>query len=603
MTLKFVWKIPIDAPPDKLWRYIADTNRLNQYAGLPEFKFRYIPEPDGGSRQEGETRYMGWRLRWDEHPFEWIEGRYYEIVRTYHNGPVQEFRTAVTLHPNNGGSIVEQKIECEPRWFFAIPALYAEIGFSSRRRFREAYRKIEKFLQGNSETPFVPVPRVAIPAGRVEVIRQKLEKAGNWAGRQWLPRLIDAIETMPDGELDAMRPFVFADRWKADRREVLKLFLHASQAGLLDFSWDVICPGCRGAQERLDSLRKLKTEAHCPACNIQYGADFAESVEVTFRPNPSIRRVEVVRYCSGGPMNAPHIVAQQQIPARQSRTLQMRLSPWKYKVRSLKLQAQTLVRTLNDAKTSEATIKIHRPTLEPLALELGPDVSLTLENSDDKDITVMLERVAVNESATTAAMVIAMSEFRTLFSEEVLAPDTPISVGAVALMFTDLKASTALYEVIGEAPAYGLVRRHFDLLRETIARCEGTLVKTIGDSVMAAFVDPAKAVEAAFKMHESINKDNAARSGPALTLKIGIHHGPCIAVNLNEILDYFGTAVNLAARVQKESEGGDIVLTEEIWRDPHVQTLLDERRHECEPFDCVLRGLSGTRTVYRISTR
>ena len=34
-----------------------------------------------------------------------------------------------------------------------------------------------------------------------------------------------------------------------------------------------------------------------------------------------------------------------------------------------------------------------------------------------------------------------------------------------------------------------------------------------------------------------------------------------------------------------------------------AQKLLAERRHECEPFDCVLRGLSGTRTVYRISTR
>src|SRR5207237_6270315 len=125
-----------------------------------------------------------------------------------------------------------------------------------------------------------------------------------------------------------------------------------------------------------------------------------------------------------------------------------------------------VLRRLKNPKTTEATLKLHRPTLEPLALELGPHVSLTLKNNDDKDITVMLERVAVNESATTAAMVIAMSEFRTLFSEEVLAPDTPISVGAVALMFTDLKASTALYEVIGEAPAYGLVRRHFDLLRE-----------------------------------------------------------------------------------------------------------------------------------------
>ena len=93
MNLKFVWKIPINAPPDKLWRYIADTNRINQYAGLPEFTFRYIPEPDGGSSQVGETRYMGWRLRWDEHPFEWIEGRYYEIVRAYHNGPIRQFHT------------------------------------------------------------------------------------------------------------------------------------------------------------------------------------------------------------------------------------------------------------------------------------------------------------------------------------------------------------------------------------------------------------------------------------------------------------------------------------------------------------------------------
>jgi hypothetical protein len=77
MHLTLVWTIPIDAPSSTVWRYIADTNRLNQYAGLPEFTFQYIPEQDGGSRQVGETRYLGWRLRWDEHPFEWVEGRYY----------------------------------------------------------------------------------------------------------------------------------------------------------------------------------------------------------------------------------------------------------------------------------------------------------------------------------------------------------------------------------------------------------------------------------------------------------------------------------------------------------------------------------------------
>jgi adenylate cyclase len=597
VKLKFVWKFPVSAPPEQLWRYIADTNRINQFAGLPEFTFQYLPENDGGSRQIGETRYMGWRLTWDEHPFEWIEGRYYEVVRNYHNGPIRTFHTGVRLLPQNGGSVVEQTIICEPRWAIAVPAIYWELGFSSERRFRAAYRKIDSFLQGSSDTPLVPVPRVAISPGRLDLIRTRL---ANVAGRQWLPRLIDAIETSPDEELDAMQPFVFADRWHADRREVLKLFLHAAQAGLLDLSWDVICPSCRGAQERHETLKKLKTEAHCPACNIRYAANFAESVEVRFRPNPSIRRIELVRYCSGGPMNAPHILAQQHIPAGQVKTIEMRLPPWSYRIRSPKLHTYAALRTSTNTSSNNVRIQVHRPTLNPDDIELAPDVSITIENTDDKEITLALERVAHNEQAATASMVIAMNEFRTLFAEELLSPQTPVSVGAVTLMFTDLKASTSLYEEIGDARAYALVQRHFDLLRETIAKCDGALVKTIGDSVMAAFFDPAKAVDAAFEMHRTIHEDNLTRSKPALSLKIGIHHGPCIAVNLNNILDYFGTAVNLTARIQKESRGGDILMTEEVWNDPKVRDVLKVRESQAGRETCVVRGLSDEKTIYRI---
>ncbi len=508
MSLKFIWKIPIDAVPDKVWRYIADTNRVNQYAGLPEFTFHYVPEPDGGSRQIGETRYMGWRLEWDENPFEWIEGQYFEVVRSYHNGPIKTFHTAVKLHSASDGSIVEQTIVCEPRWFFAVPAIWWEVGITSRRRFQAAYRKIERFLKGESDTAHEPVPRQAISPERIRAVTDRLSNA---PGLQWLQRLIGAIESLPDDELDRMRPFDFADQWKADRREVLKLFLHASQAGLLDLSWDVVCPGCRGAPERHQTLKDLRNEAHCPACNIKYDADFAKSVEVTFRPNAAIRRVDVVRYCSGGPMNAPHVIVQQQIPGKQSRTLNLSLSPGMYSVRSLKLQTETVLRITADALNSAATIVLRRPVIEPEAIDLTPVLSLTLQNKDEDLITVTIERVTGDGLAATAAMVIAMNEFRTLFSEEVLRPETPISVGAVTLLFSDLKSSTMLYEDIGEAPAYGLVRRHFDLLKECISRSDGALVKTIGDSVMAAFVDPAKAVEAAFEMHRAIEMDNASR--------------------------------------------------------------------------------------------
>ena len=589
----------MDAPPDRLWRYIADTNRINQYAGLPEFTFRYIPEPDGGSRQIGETRYMGWKLQWEEHPFEWIEGQYFKVIRSYINGPIREFHTSVRLTPQGGGTLLEQTLECEPRWILAVPALWWEIGITSKRRFMAAYQKIDQFLKGKADSPLVPVARQVIPAGRIDIIRRRLEKA---AGAQHLPRLIQDIETLDDEALDRISPFVFADRWNTDRREALKLFLHASQSGLLDLSWDVICPGCRGASERHTTLRNLRTQAHCPACNIQYDADFSNRVEITFRPNPLIRRVEVLRYCSGGPMNSPHTVVQQNIRAGESRTLQLRLNPWEYRVRSLKLSSETCLRTTAASKRAEADVTIHRHALEPGTLDVNPNFTLTIHNKDSNPITVSVERVAGHENVATAAMVTAMQEFRTLFSEEVLAPETPISVGAVTLLFTDLKSSTAMYEAIGEAPAYGLVQRHFDLLREVVSRGEGAIVKTIGDAVMVAFLDPARAVDAAFEMHEAIHRDNAARQGPNLTLKIGIHYGPCITVNQNDVLDYFGTTANLAARLQRESEGNDIALSEEVWQDPGVQQVLGKRGCQPASRDCVVRGLSGTRKVYILNS-
>jgi len=599
MKARFVWKIALTATPDRLWRYVSDTNRINQYAGLPEFTFRYVPEPDGGSRQIGETRYMGWRLQWEEHPFEWIEGQYFKVIRSYHNGPIREFHTSVRLTPQGEGTLLEQTLECEPRWFFALPALWWEVGVTSKRRFMAAYRKIDQFLSGQSDNPLESVPRQVIPSGRIDIISRRLEKA---AGVRHLPRLIQDIETLDDEALDRMRPFVFADRWQADRREALKLFLHASQSGLLDLSWDVICPGCRGASERHATLRNLKTQAHCPACNIQYDANFADRVEITFRPNPLIRRVDVLRYCSGGPMNSPHTVVQQNIEPGESRTLQLRLNPWKYHVRSVKLSSETYLRTDPSYERSEAAVTIQRPTLEPETLDVNPNIALTIHNKDEKPITVSVERIAGHENAATAAMVIAMQEFRTLFSEEVLAPETPISVGAVTLLFTDLKASTALYESIGEAPAYGLVQRHFDLLREIVSKADGAIVKTIGDAVMAAFLDPAHAVEAAFEMHKTIQQDNAGRGEPHLVLKIGVHHGPCITVNQNDVLDYFGTTANLAARLQRESDGNDIVLSEEVWQDPGVQQVLKDRGCQPELRDCVVRGLSGTRKLYVLNS-
>ncbi|HKU94570.1 MAG TPA: adenylate/guanylate cyclase domain-containing protein, partial [Vineibacter sp.] len=105
-------------------------------------------------------------------------------------------------------------------------------------------------------------------------------------------------------------------------------------------------------------------------------------------------------------------------------------------------------------------------------------------------------------------------------------------------------------------------------------------VKTIGDAVMAAFADPADAVRAALAIREDVTaldrRLSAERglSAGALVVKIGLHMGPSIAVNLNDRLDYFGTTVNMAARLQGQSRGGDIVLSHAVAADPAVRPLL-----------------------------
>jgi len=104
---------------------------------------------------------------------------------------------------------------------------------------------------------------------------------------------------------------------------------------------------------------------------------------------------------------------------------------------------------------------------------------------------------------------------------------------------------------------------------------DGAVVKTIGDAVMASFGDPADAVKAALAMQARIADFNRSHgAGGELVLKVGIHMGSSVMVSLNERLDYFGSTVNMAARLQGQSEGGDIVLSRAVAKDPAVVPLL-----------------------------
>lgn len=194
-----------------------------------------------------------------------------------------------------------------------------------------------------------------------------------------------------------------------------------------------------------------------------------------------------------------------------------------------------------------------------------------------------------------------LPEFQQLFPNQRLLPDESLNVTRAALLFTDLAGSTAIYARRGDPRAYHLVRLHFDELFRVADASGGLMVKTIGDAVMAAFQRPVEALQAALNMQAAIDALNARAnlgSTECLILKVGLHSGPCLSVTLNERPDYFGTTVNIAARVQGLSHGNDIMFTEAIRTDPEAAVLLHNRQLSSN--NVVLKGIDEPVLVHRL---
>jgi class 3 adenylate cyclase len=224
--------------------------------------------------------------------------------------------------------------------------------------------------------------------------------------------------------------------------------------------------------------------------------------------------------------------------------------------------------------------------------------TLHLVNATESDQSFQLERTAWSDQASTAADVTALQVFRDLFASEVIRPGEEISIGSVALLFTDLRDSTRLYRKIGDASAFGRVREHFEVLEQAVASEGGAIVKTMGDAVMATFRHPIDALRAVWKAQRKI----AEYGEPMLWLKVGLHKGPCIVVNLNDRLDYFGSTVNIAARLPAFSQGGELVFTEAINDDPEVQQFFAEhvKLGAMSPFTGNVKGFDEPFTLWKL---
>jgi len=584
-----------DRPIAEIWPLLADTARFNEAAGLPKHQVRQEEQADGTVRFFAEAKLGPVALAWEEIPVEWVTHRWFRHERRFSKGPIAVLTATAEFEATEGGCRCIYRLDAEPANLIGRLLLATSFFSGTEKSFGKLVEDVRRFTAGASDRAFVTRRH-----GLDETQERRLEKIvadinaspnGHKLGHRLADYVLDAQET----DLVRIRPRRLAREWREDDLAVTELCLEAVRDGLLESRWDLLCPRCRGAQLSTFSLDQVPDAAHCDSCNISYDRDFSRNVELSFHPAPSVRAVQDGEFCLFGPMSMPHVEVQVALDPGETRTVPADLAPGLYRYRTLETGGESEVEIAGPAPA----VVVEGSNVTPgTPSEAG---TVRLENRGASRRTLVVESRAWVADALTAHQVTTMQTFRDLFSNTVLHPGDQVSIAQIALLFTDLKGSTALYERIGDAAAYHLVREHFAFLGRIVRGHRGAIVKTIGDAVMAAFAEPADAVRAALVIRRetaAFNREQAESVGAeAISIKIGAHAGASIAVTLNERLDYFGSMVNLSARVQGLAEGGEVVLTASLADDPTVAALLPDGRRE----RAVVRGFAEPVEVVRLS--
>ena len=375
------------------------------------------------------------------------------------------------------------------------------------------------------------------------------------------------VQEASDRELARINALAYAARHGLDEEKVVSAFLHACRLGLFEISWNVLCPGCGGVLDANISLKTIQADAYtCSLCASGYEPTLDEMVEVTFTISPRVRRIAAhepdqlpvheyfrqVYFGSG--VDLPEDGFEDSVDGFIAESVE--LPPGEKAIISLHLQPGAAVMFEPVTHGAEFLEISGEPTRERQSLSMifdrghrhnstiqlrpGP-IRITVDNHTN--VRTLPALCLINEDLhalvrkrrpfLTAKRLLSNQTFRDIYRTETLDVNQRLKITSLTFLFTDLRGSTELYERVGDLAAFDLVRAHFGILNEIVASEAGAVVKTIGDAVMATFPTPDRALAAAMRMREAMDRLNTERGRQDLLLKIGIHEGPCIAVNLN----------------------------------------------------------------------
>ena len=472
------------------------------------------------------------------------------------------------------------------------------------------------------------------------------------AAASWSPRVVSKLESLVRGgsdfDLFRVNPLRYASERNVDDSEAIDLFLHAANSGLFVMEWAIVCASCANVFKSFRHLEQLDPHFQCNLCNMENRANLDEFIQVMFTVSPKLRDIV---FHHPDLLSVERLYYDYQLSS-DARALTELLESWTLVLTYLNPGESIMFDADLAAGPLVCRDVITSNTVAFFAMEEGPrgesgfSLALSEDGFDDPDIlfspmtlefpigdfyfptvhimsadtvSVRVKNVTVRKVSVHAVQYPPMDEirptkiefnpflsakrtlstqtFRSLFRSELISTEEALTVDDLTFLFTDLKGSTSMYDEIGDATAYNLVRLHFDVLARAVSENSGAIVKTIGDAVMATFIDPADAMRASFGMFGELDRLNDTISAD-LELKVGLHKGHSIAVTLNDRVDYFGQTVNIAARTQQLAVAGEIYITSDVYEAPGVSALLND--YEVSSTTGAMAGVTEEIPLFRI---
>jgi class 3 adenylate cyclase len=564
----FLWKFTLPESVADLWPFLIDTSTFNKLLALP--RMTYV-EKNG--RLFGSSVNAGILSEWEEVPWEWEYHKGLNNARIYSKGFATYVRSRYLLVPQGDKTDFYVYFGWVPRNIFARLLLAVAMP-RLRKDYERALSKITHAIhtRRDFESRQRAIYAEAAPAdsaadaeteARLEALVKRAVDAGGDSGD--IHALANHVLQANEEELNRLKPKVLARQLSQPLSRILHATLYATHAGILSLSWDVTCPHCRGVRKSVGSLGDLPQEERCDVCDINFSTEEIGNLEVIFQVNPEIRKVEKKLFCAAEPATKRHIYVQRRVAPREALDLETELDAGEYRFRVIGDERFTQV-SVGTGESTKVTLRTGAP---PVMTKEHPGIAFA--NETEQPVTLIVERKDEDNDALRPAEIFGLQVFRDLFGSQTLAEGLKIELGSQNILFTDIVGSTALYLKSGDGEAFTAVRRHFQRTYEVVRRNNGAVVKTIGDSAMVAFADALQCLKAAVELQREFNGD-AATGG--VLLRVSIHSGPCLAVNLNNGIDYFGNTVNFAAKLQQMAGAREIAYSPEYAKDKRVADFI-----------------------------